>query len=115
MKIGIDIGLTVCTNEQKRNFARLGFSINEIDTNGDIVAQAEEGINAVMTVFGLATDEMETIVETGLGDLGELTPESIKSDLREVKAAVEHIKGNLMQRIGQRFVLLDERIAVLEK
>ena len=84
-KVGIDIGLTVCTDPDRRNFARLGMSINDIDTAGDIDEQANEGISTAVKLFDMANSGLEEAIIDALGDLTDITEGGVRADVAKIK------------------------------
>ena len=98
MKVGVDLGFTVCTNQELRNYTRFSCSISDIDTDGDVEAQAKNASGAIMKVFMIADETIgEQIVEVlpGLGDSGA----TIKGDVVKLQEQQKYFKEKLVPNI----------------
>ncbi len=63
-KINVSLGVTLCTDEGKRNFMRFGLEAQDIDVDGDVEVQAQAALTAAMTVAKVLNDGItETITE----------------------------------------------------
>ena len=99
MKVGVNIGLTLCTDEEQRNFARFGFDIAEIDTDGDIEAQAKEGVAACITVIGEANNGLEIAVKESIGELESTNPSGLTEDVAAIRKTLSKVTSVAIPKI----------------
>ncbi len=95
MKIGVSIGMTLCTNPDRREFLRLGLDVTDIDTDGDVEAQAETCIAAGVKVFAKLDEGLNAQVSDIL--MGAQEPGLSKDRLDEHSTAVDEMK-ELLQK-----------------
>ena len=63
-KITVSLGMTLCTNVDTRNFIRVGIEAQDIDTEGDVEAQASASLIAALKVVKVLDDGLkETITD----------------------------------------------------
>lgn len=63
-KITVSLGMTLCTNTDTRNFLRVGIEAQDIDTDGDVEAQASASLVASLKVIKVLDDGLkETITD----------------------------------------------------
>ena len=110
MKVGVSLGVTLCTNPEVRNYARLGFDIEDIDTEGDIEAQAQESVNAILKTFTVANDGLETAVIEALGAAPTDGSTSIKEDVIALKTGLNHLSTALIPNIVGKVKQLEAKI-----
>ena len=114
MKVGISLGLTICTNEERRNFARFGFDIADIDTTGDIEEQANESMAAILRVFQIGNEGMEVAVTEALTEVSGMKNTGVRDELNDLETKVSHIMDNLIPNIVGKVRDIDTRIGIGE-
>ena len=114
MKVGISLGLTVCTDPEMRNFARFGFDISDIDTDGDVKEQAEAGVAAMLTVFDVCDDGMRSKVSEALTDYYSLQPEGLNHELDQLRNSYARITTKLVPNIVDKVKEVDGRVKHIE-
>ena len=110
MKVGVELGLTICTDAETRNFARFGFSINDIDTEGDIEEQANAGVSAVLKTFEVADEGMAEAVSVALTDLRSAKPDGVREELDTINDSLDHIRSALIPNIVAKVIELDQKV-----
>ena len=101
MKVGIELGMTVCVNQELRNYGKFAFSISDIDTNGDVLAQAEEGVNAAMTVMTEGKIGLENEVVGILSDITSVDPEGIRGEFNTLRKDVLKLEKRYIPAIAE--------------
>ena len=114
MKVGVNIGLTLCTDPENRNFARFGFDIADIDTEGDVEAQAKEGVLAAVQVLGISNDGLEVSVKESLADLSSVSPEGITEDISTLRTTVTKISKQSIPKIVEQVKKLTTDVGELK-
>ena len=114
MKIGVSLGMTICTNSEMRNFARFGFEITDVDVDGDVKAQAEAGVSAMMEVFDTCNEGMEKAIVESLTIMDSPT-ESISDDVEQLRNGVNNIITKLVPNIVKKVKELDSRVDGLSR
>ena len=99
MKVGVNLGLTICVDSESRNYAKFGFSIDEIDTNADIEAQAVESVGAILEVYNIANKGLEEAVTTALTDLSVTNPGGLRDELGKMNENILYIQEKLIPNI----------------
>ena len=115
MKVGISLGMTVCTDPELRNFARFGFDISDIDTDGDVKEQAEAGVAAMLTVFDICDDGMRNKVSEALTDYYSLQPEGLNHELDQLRNNYARITTKLVPNIVEKVKEVDSRVKSIEE
>lgn len=110
MKVSIGLGLTICTSEESRNFARFNFEIAEIDTAGDVQAQAQEGVSAVLTAFAVGNEGMEEAVTTALTELSATQPTGVRDEIAQLQSTLERVTTKLIPNIVGKVKELAEQV-----
>lgn len=110
MKVSVSLGLTLCTDEDKRNFARFGFDLMDLDVAGDIESQAREGVSAILTALAVANDGMEDAVSTALSDLSSVEPSGVREEMDKLQKTVDRISGKLIPNIVAKVKELDDKV-----
>ena len=110
MKVSVNLGMTICTDSESRNFARFGFEISDIDTVGDIEQQAHESVDAVLKVFTIANHGMEEAVVGALTDLSSLNPEGVRDELNSLRGRVDHVQHQLVPNVVEKVKELIEKV-----
>ena len=113
MRVGVSLGLTLCTDPDQMNFAKFGFNIEDIDTDGDIEAQANTGLSAILKTFEISNEGMEKAVTESLSELTSIEPAGIRSELDKVAASVDRISEKLIPNIIGQVKKLTEQVDAL--
>ena len=108
VKVGVHLGLTLCTDPENRNFARFGMDISDIDLDGDVEAQANAAVSAVMTVTTIANEGLEEAVTVALTELPQ--GRTIGGELTELQEQLNHIRKNMVPNIVGRIQLLSAHV-----
>jgi hypothetical protein len=61
-KITVSLGVTLCTDPETRNFLRVGIEANDIDTDGDVEAQAQASLVASLKVIKVLDDGLKEAI-----------------------------------------------------
>ena len=102
--------MTICTDLDRRNFARFGFSINDIDTEADVEVQANEAVSAVLKVFSVGNDGMEIAVKEALTDISSTDAKGLRAELDQLAAHVENVRTNLIPNIVSKVREVEARL-----
>lgn len=108
VKVGVSLGLTLCTDPEMRNFARFGCDINEIDLDGDIEAQAEAAVAAITKVTAVANEGLEETITLTLSDLPE--GKSAREELGYLTSEFEKLKVNLLPNMVKEIRRLGSKV-----
>lgn len=108
MKVGVSVGMTLCTDPENRNFAKFGFELSDIDTEGDIEAQTQEGVAAMLKVHTAVNEGMEQAVVVSLTDLHSVNPEGVRDDLDRLFKSVGSMRERLIPNIVARVRQISE-------
>ena len=114
MKVGIQLGMTICTDPEMRNFARFGFDISDIDTDGDVKEQAEASVAAMLTVFDVCDEGMREKVSEALTDYYSLQPEGLNHELDQLRRGYARITTKLVPNIVEKVREVDSRVQHIE-
>lgn len=103
-KINVNLGATICTDPDSRNFLRIGVDALDIDTEGDVEAQAQAALKASVQVIKVLDDGLKEVVTDVV--LDDSTPGTVKQTLDS-----HEDKINRMARVFHKAV---QRIDALE-
>ena len=112
-KVGVSLSITVCTDPNLRNFARFGASIEEIDVDGDIDAQVESSVAALLRVHTATNEGLEqAVTESITADY--LPSLNIGHEITQLHEAVAHIKDALIPNIVNKVKELNAEVKGME-
>ena len=97
-KITVSMGITLCVNEEKRNFLRLGIEASEIDLAGDVEEQAQAALVASIKVLTILDEGMQEQIE-GIASELEGVPTSLRDEIGRVKIEVGKMQTSLIPNI----------------
>ena len=113
LKIDVLLDVTLCTNEQSRNFLKVGLHALDIDLAGNVEEQAQAavvaGIKVLKVLNGGLCEQVEEVVSGFDG-----VPVVLREELGRVKLRVEHLEGKLIPRIVEKTKELIVRIDGLD-
>src|SRR3990172_2639316 len=110
MKINASMGLTICTNEQARNFVRLGIDITDIDPAGDVEVQARAAMIAWVKVVGVIDDQLQEELTEVLATY-EGVPIKVRDDLKKLKEELTYVKDALIPNVVQKVKTLSDKVS----
>ncbi len=61
-KVNVNLGMTLCTDPENRNFIRVGIEAQDIDIDGDVEAQAQGCLKVSMEVITILNDGLKEAV-----------------------------------------------------
>ena len=97
VKVGVSLGVTLCTDPENRNFARFGCDISEIDVSGDVEAQANEAVQAIITVTDVANGGLEENIAMTLGELPE--GKNMRDELAVLSSDMQKLKTSFLPNL----------------
>lgn len=104
MKINVSLGTTICVNPENREFLRLGIDVTEVDTDGDVEAQAATGLAAGIKVLKVIDEGLSEEVTDLL--LGAAEPGLSKDLIEKHESAI----AKLEELVGRQSALLGKTI-----
>ena len=113
MKVNVSLGVTLCTNEEKRNFLRLGIDALEVDVAGDVEAQAQAAITVGIKVLKILDGGLcEQVEEVVAGFEG--VPVALREELGKVRQQLARLETKLVPCLVERVVEVTGRVTKLE-
>ena len=107
MKVSVSLGITLCTDPEKRNFLRIGMEALEVDPNGNVEEQAQAALVAGIKVLRVLDEGLQEEVEQVASDL-EGVPVSLREDLGHVKGAVGRLEDAATRIVNRMKTLITD-------
>ncbi len=102
VRVNVELGLTLCINEETRAFLKPTFAILDIDTEKDVDVQIDEGIAVCIKAFAKIDEGMQEVIADEIikmdgGGMTSVSETLAKhdSDLTKIKKLVIYTKAKL--------------------
>ena len=111
MKIGVEIGITLCVNPENRNFLRMGINASDIDPEQDIDVQANAAVIAAIQVIEILDDGIMERVEDIASELNGV-PTKMRDEITEMKRELFTFKEKTLPNVVNK---VREMVVKVEK
>ena len=109
VKVGVSLGLTLCTDPQNRNFVRVGCEISDIDLEKDVELQAKRAVDGMIKVFSMADEGLQHSVYEVLVE-NELPQANAGKLFFQMKEQIDNMEKRLFPNIVEKVKELDNQI-----
>ena len=109
VKIGVNLGLTLCTDPQNRNFVRVGCEISDIDLDHDIELQAKKAVDGMVKVFSMADEGLQHSVYEVLVE-NELPQANAGKLFFQMQEQLDNLEKRLLPNLVDKIKTMDKQI-----